>query len=212
MVQELTRRGFVGGCAALAACSAPTLAMAASPPDANVVDVHHHILPPTYMKGHGGEVLARSPGYAQAAEWTPERSLAEMDAAGTRTAVLSMNAPIWFGDPAEARALARDANLYAADLVRRFPGRFGTFAVLPLPDVEGALTELAHALDVLGADGVGLVSNYGDRYLGDPRFEPLLAELNRRGALVYVHPVVAGCCQSLVPDLAPAFLELPFDT
>jgi predicted TIM-barrel fold metal-dependent hydrolase len=176
-----------------------------------LIDVHHHLFPPAYLKARGGEVAARSRGYTQVLEWTPEKSLADMDAAGTSTAILSMTAPVWFGDVAEARGLAREANAYATGLVRDHPGRFGAFAALPLPDVEGSLAEAAHALDVLHADGVGLLSNYGDKYLGDTSFRPLLAELNRRGAIAYVHPTVATCCQNLVPEISPAFLELPFD-
>lgn len=210
MTVSLTRRAFAGGSAALAA-GAPLRAARPAPAPA-AIDVHHHLFPPAYLKARGGEVAARSRGFTQVLEWTPARSLAEMDAAGTRTAVLSMTAPVWFGDPAEARALAREANLFAAAMVRDHPGRFGSFATLPLPDVDGALAELTHALDTLGADGVGLLSNYGDRYLGDARFTPLLAELDRRGAVAYVHPTVASCCQNLVPEIAPAFLELPFDS
>lgn len=213
MSAALTRRGVLAGSgAALLAPCCPGLASAATAPGPGLVDVHHHLFPPAYLKARSGEVAARSRGYTQVLEWTPEKSLAEMDAAGTRTAILSMTAPIWFGDPAEARALAREVNLYARGLAQAHPGRFGAFAALPLPDVEGAVAEAAHALDHLGADGVGLLSNYGDAYLGDERFAPLLAELDARAALVYVHPTVASCCQNLVPAIAPAFLELPFDS
>jgi len=184
----------------------------AARPRTRLIDVHHHLFPPAYLKARGGEVAARSRGYIQVLEWTPEKSLADMDAAGTTTAILSMTAPVWFGDVDEARRLAREANSYAAGLVRDHTGRFGAFAALPLPDVEGSLAETAYALDVLNANGVGLLSNYGDKYLGDSRFRPLLAELNRRGAIAYVHPTVATCCQNLVPEISPAFLELPFDS
>ncbi|MBC2661025.1 amidohydrolase [Novosphingobium flavum] len=210
MVPTSTRRRFIGGSAALAACcGTPGLP---GPARTGAIDIHHHLFPPAYLKARGDEVAARSRGFTQVLEWTPEKSLAEMDAAGTRLAVLSMTAPVWFGDPAEARALAREANQFAAGLMRDHPGRFGAFATLPLPDVDGALSELAHALDELGAHGVGLLSNYGNAYLGDPRFEPLLQELDRRGAVAYVHPTVASCCQNLVPQIPPAFLELPFDS
>lgn len=208
-MHHLSRRTLIG--AGAAACCG--IGVSASARDtAGLVDVHHHLFPPAYLKARSGEVAARSRGYTQVLEWTPEKSLAEMDAAGTRTAILSMTAPVWFGDAAEARTLAREANDYAAALMRQHPGRFGSFATLPLPDVDGAITEAARALDTLGADGVGLVSNYGDKYLGDASFVPLFEELDRRGALVYVHPSVANCCRNLVPEIAPAFLELPFDS
>jgi predicted TIM-barrel fold metal-dependent hydrolase len=157
-------------------------------------------------------VAARSRGYTQVLDWTPEQSLADMDAGGTATAVLSMTAPVWLTDAAGAIALARDANDYAAGLVQRYRGRFAAFVTLPLPDIDGSLAEVGRGLDELHFQGVALLSNYHDTYLGDARFAPLLAELNRRAAVAYVHPTVASCCQNLVPDLSPAFLELPFDT
>ena len=210
MSERITRRTAIKGGAALAAACC-TIGAAAPRPARPLIDVHHHLFPPAYLEARSGEVAARSRGFTQVLEWTPEQSIADMDAAGTRTAVLSMTAPVWFGNVEEARHLAREANIYAAGLRRDFPGRFGTFATLPLPDIEGTLSETAYALDELHADGVGLLSNYGDIYLGDARFRPFLEELNRRGAVAYVHPTVATCCQNLVPEISPAFLELPFD-
>lgn len=208
----VTRRDALLGATAVAATCCGAHNAAAAPAMGKLVDVHHHLFPPAYLKAKSGDVATRSRGFTQVLEWTPEKSLAEMDAAGTRTAVLSMTAPIWFGDAAEARSLARQTNEYAAGLASDHPGRFGSFAALPLPDIDGALAEIGYALDTLKADGVGLLSNYNDKYLGEPQFEPLLAELDRRGAVVYVHPSVASCCQNLVPAISPAFLELPFDS
>lgn len=208
----VSRREALTGAAVIAAGCCGMRDAAAANPIRGLVDVHHHLFPPAYMKARSGDVAARSRGYTQVLEWTPEKSLAEMDAAGTRTAVLSMTAPLWFGDAPEARALARQTNEYAAGLARDYPGRFGSFAALPLPDVDGSITELGFALDTLKIDGVGLLSNYNDKYLGEPQFEPLLAELDRRSAVAYVHPTVASCCQNLVPSISPAFLELPFDS
>lgn len=203
------RQALVGTAGLAAACACGVQAQDANRP---LIDVHHHIFPPAYLGARSGEVAARSRGYTQVLEWTPAKSLADMDAGGTQTAVLSMSAPVWFGDVDEARGLARMANEYAAGMVRDHPGRFAYFATLPLPDVEGAVAEATHALDHLGANGVGLLSNYDNLYLGDARFRPLLEELNGRGSVVYVHPTVAACCQNLVPDISPAFLELPFDS
>ncbi len=207
----ISRRQALLGAAGVAAacCGHHALAQPGSSP---LIDVHHHIFPPAYLGARSGEVAARSRGYTQVLEWTPAKSLADMDAGGTRTAILSMSAPVWFGEVDEARGLARMANTYAAQMATDHPGRFGLFATLPLPDIEGAVAEAAYALDHLGANGVGLLSNYGDLYLGDVRFRPLLEEMNARGVVAYVHPTVAGCCQNLVPDISPAFLELPFDS
>jgi predicted TIM-barrel fold metal-dependent hydrolase len=177
-----------------------------------LIDVHHHLFPPAYMKAHSAVVAAHSRGYQQVLEWTPEQSIADMDAAGTSLAVLSMTSPVWITNAPEAIALARAANDYAATLIQRFAGRFAAFVTLPLPDIDGTLAEIARGLDQLRFRGVALLSNYNGAYLGEPQFAPILSELNRRGAVVYVHPTVASCCQNLLPDVSPAFLELPFDT
>ncbi len=203
------------GAAGLAASAFPGAAQTPLPPppkNRRLIDVHHHVFPSFYLERNSTEVASRSKGFTQALEWTPEKSIADMDAAGTSKAILSMVAPVWLGDNREARELATRANEYARDLKRKHAGRFGYFAVTPMPDVEGAIAEVGRALDRGEADGVGLLTNYQDKYLGDRAFDPLFAELDRRGAVVYVHPMVASCCQNLVPDIAPAFLELPFDS
>jgi predicted TIM-barrel fold metal-dependent hydrolase len=213
-ISARSRRSFLRASlsALLGTAGAATAADARAVRRRRLIDVHHHLFPPVYMQANAAIVAARSRGYTQVLDWTPERSLADMDAGGTTTAVLSMTAPVWLTNAAEAIALARAANDYAATLVQRYPGRFAAFVTLPLPEIDGSLAEMTRGLDALHFQGVALLSNYGDAYLGDPRFAPILAELDHRGAVAYVHPTVAGCCQNLVPDLAPAFLELPFDT
>ncbi len=121
-----------------------------------------------------------------------------MDKAGVLTALTSITTPaLRFLDEAGARKLARECNEYTAKLVADRKGRFGMFAVMPMPSVEGTLHEIAYALDTLKADGIGLLTSYGDKWLGDPAFAPVLEELNRRKAGVYTHPTTANCCANL---------------
>ena len=144
--------------------------------------------------------------------WTPEVSLGEMDRSGIESALLSVSTPgVWFGDAHESRRLARDCNEYGAALVQRYPQRFGVFAALPLPDVDGSLAEIAYAFDTLKLDGVGLLTSYDDLWPGNVRFAPVFDELDRRHARVFFHPTKASCCAA-VDDIPPSLTEFPFDT
>jgi predicted TIM-barrel fold metal-dependent hydrolase len=164
-------------------------------PDPRRVDVHHHLVPPAYARWLRDRGLAA--GGLPIPDWSAEASLAVMDASGVETAILSVSTPgVHLGDDAESRARAREVNEFAAKVVHDHPARFGFFATLPLPDVDGALAELAYALDTLRADGVVLLANSRGVYLGDPRLDPLLDELNRRRTVVFVHP-------SIIPGLEP---------
>ena len=176
------------------------------------IDVHHHILPPDYVEIVGDERIGPMILSGRTPEWTPEMSIEAMDRNGIATAVTSISAPgFWFGGTGETIALCRCSNDYAADIRKRHPGRFGVFAGLPLPDVAASLAEIAHALDTLEADGIGLMTSYGDRYPGDAAFAPVFDELDRRRAVVYFHPTQAPCSQCL-PEIPAATLEYPFDT
>src|SRR5215510_3229554 len=140
--------------------------------DPRRIDVHHHVVPPAY-----GEWL-RSQGLTAGGlpipEWTAESTLALMEGQGIATGVMSVSAPgVHVGDDAEARRMAREVNEFAAEVVRSHPGRFGFFATLTLPDVDGALAEAAHAFDRLGADGVVLLANTQGEYLGATDHDPL---------------------------------------
>jgi 6-methylsalicylate decarboxylase len=148
-----------------------------------------------------------------APKWTVELSFADMEKAGVAKSVLSLMPPgVWFGDPAAASKLARECNDFGALLVRDHPGRFGLFAALPLPDTEGSLREIEYALDVLKADGIGLFTSYGDKYLGDPAFVPVFEELNRRKAVVYTHPIIPVCCTGLIKGVSNGTIEFATDT
>lgn len=174
------------------------------------IDVHSHFATQSWMEN----VAATPKGLSGVWRgWTPARSLDYMDRSGVATSLLSLTMPgVWFGDDAAARRLARECNEYGAKLVTDHRSRFGLFAMPPLPDVDGSLKEIEYALDVLKADGVAMLTNYKDKWLGDPFFAPLFAELNRRKAVVYTHPTVASCCYSLVPNVAESAIEYGTDT
>jgi 6-methylsalicylate decarboxylase len=177
----------------------------------NLVDVHHHILPPDYVAALG-ERIGMQGLIGAVPEWSPSISIEAMDKNGIKTAVTSISSPgVWFGNAAETQALARNCNEYACGLKRDYPGRFGFFAVLPLPDIDLSLAEIEYAFDTLGADGVGLLTNYNGRYPGDPHFAPLFDELGRRKAAVFFHPTVSAGWGSL-PEIPIPTLEFPFDT
>ena len=169
------------------------------------IDVHHHMQPPEYVSRRRQQGTNRN--------WTPARSMEDMDKHDTATAIASITTPgVWFGDAQEARSLARICNEYGAQMVRDHPGRFGLFAAVPLPDPEGTLREIEYAYDVLKADGVGLFTSYGDKWLGDPAFVPAFQELHRRKAVVFVHVTVPTCCQNLFPGSSGFRAEVDFDT
>jgi predicted TIM-barrel fold metal-dependent hydrolase len=179
----------------------------------DAIDVHHHFLPPFYKPLARPWLDRFATGVAAVLAWTPERSLEAMAAARVRHSVLSISAPgVHFGDDLQARAVARDCNDYAARLAADHPGRFSFFAALPMPDIDGAIREAERAIALPGARGIGLLSNYGGRYLGDPAFRPLFDRLNARGTLVYVHPTDAPCCAGLNPDVPTPLIEFPVDT
>ena len=137
----------------------------------------------------------------------------ELDRDGVATAFASLAVPgRRFDDPAVARRLARRCNEYMAELRSRYPGRFGVFALLPMPDLQGALDEIEYAYDQLNADGIGLYSSYGEAWLGDPRFDPLFEELNRRNAVVFTHPTSNVACTHKQDWLGPAAIEYATDT
>jgi predicted TIM-barrel fold metal-dependent hydrolase len=173
--------------------------------------MHHHFAPPAWV----AEVKGRPLLQAANTTWTPAKSIEDMDRGGVAAAVVSITNPgMWFGDLAVTRRVARACNDYGAKLVQDYPNRFGLFAAMPLPDVEGTLKEIAHAYDTLKADGVGLMTSYGDAWLGNPAYRPVMEELNRRKAIVHVHPTAANCCRNLdyAPGVNPGSMEYGTDT
>jgi predicted TIM-barrel fold metal-dependent hydrolase len=183
--------------------------------DSGMVDVHHHMVPPFWFDEVRDIIAAQGGGriVPNWLGWSPQRAISEMDNNGVATAILSISTPgIWFGDPAQSRRLARQCNEYAAQMVADFPGRFGFFAALPMPDAEGSLSELQHAFGALRANGVGLLTSYGDKWLGDPTYDQVFEELNRRRVVVYVHPATPSCCTRLMPHVPPFLTEFIQET
>ncbi|MDP9050616.1 MAG: amidohydrolase, partial [Acidobacteriota bacterium] len=205
------RREFIAGMAALATTAlVPDWSSAQAAKDsAGWIDVHHHFAPPAYAAVLKQKELTPAP----LAGWSPQKTMDDMDKAGVTRAMISIVAPgVYFDDAEQARHLARDANENAAKLRSDHPGRFGSFATLTMPDIEGSLREIEHALDVLKADGIMLFTSYDKMWLGDPFFAPIFEELNRRKAVLFVHPTTNACCANLLPGVSSAKIEYGTDT
>ena len=195
------RRRLVFGTAAAALVSTFPLAARPAPGPQDFIDMHHHFEPSG--RNNSGDA------------WTIGAAVEELE----RHSVIAMgwSGPIFDTDVQPGRKKAREFNEWGRRIGVDHPGRFGLFASLPMNDVDGALAEIAYAYEVLKADGVGLASNYGDAWLGDAKFEPIFQELNRRKAVVYVHPFSAPCCSasklSYQKDLISApWIEFPTNT
>jgi predicted TIM-barrel fold metal-dependent hydrolase len=225
---SFNRRGLLGGIGAVAACC--SLAGHARTPQRSTakaipgtVDVHHHFYPKFLMDAWAaapleGDWAAYKTLFMGAPYigWTPQSALSLLDDNGIATAVLSLPAgTVGFLRGAELVRMVRQVNEYATRLAHDQPGRFGLFALLPMPDIADSLSEVTYALDTLGATGIALMTSYGNRWLGHPDFTPLLEELNRRKAVVHVHPKAPVCCTNLVqsnPWGESSLLEFPYDT
>jgi predicted TIM-barrel fold metal-dependent hydrolase len=197
------------GAGALLPASGMLAQVTSSPaaPKDGLIDVHNHFMPPSVIQELGAKRLGVM------ANWTPDKTLADMDSAGVSSVVTSI-APAGdvLSDPATAARLARTCNEYAARLAADHPGRFGLFANMPMPNIDATLREIAYAFDTLKADGIALYTSYGDKWLGDPAFNPVFEEFNRRRAVVYTHPQTANCCKNLIPGVGDGAIEWGTDT
>ncbi len=201
---QISRRRMMFGLSALAA--APSLLRGAEvrrAGGAGIVDVHAHFQP-NVLRALG------MPG--PMASWTLQKHLDDMAAAGVTRSLLSITTPGVPETGERARTLARGINEDAAKLAADNGGRIGYFLALPMDDPDAALKELEYGYDVLKAPGVGLFTSYGANWLGDKRFDPVFEELNRRKAVVYVHPNTATCCTRLIPEVADTLIEYGTDT
>jgi predicted TIM-barrel fold metal-dependent hydrolase len=207
-----SRRQVLAMLSATAALGGTAFAQASGP---RIIDTHHHIYPPKYVAANLDRLLKDTSTLPAAAytSWTPQFALIQMEKAGIATALVSMTSPgVWFDDGDDpARTRARICNEFGAQMIKDYPGRFGMFAAIPLPDMEGSLREIEYALDTLNFDGIGLLTSYNGRLLGDPMFATVFAELNRRKAKVFVHPTMS-CCGNVFPEISGPIIEFPTDT
>jgi 6-methylsalicylate decarboxylase len=215
--QGPSRRRVLATLSATAALAASPIGGTSFAADAGprIVDTHHHIYPPKYVGPNLDRLLTDTTALPASAytSWTPQYALDQMDKAGIETSIVSMTSPgVWFDDGNDpARARARICNEFGAQMIKDHPGRFGMFAAVPLPDTDGTLTEIEYALDTLKLDGIGLLTSYDGKLLGDPSFAPVLDELNRRKAKVFVHPTMS-CCGNVFPGISKPIIEFPVDT
>lgn len=177
-----------------------------------LIDIHAHFLTKSYLDAMNAAGVHDVDGFPMP-DWSPESAIEHMDRWGIATQILSISAPgIDFVSGDAARKLARKINEELAGIVARHPGRLRGFGLLPLPDVDGALREIEHALDVLKFEGIGLYTNFSGIYPGDARLDPLFEELNRRKAVTYVHPVAPPGFDRTRFGFPAATVEYPFDT
>ena len=218
-----SRREFIGAAAAAGGIAALFPGLSAFAQNANNprrIDVHHHFVPNeyvTYTKSHnqspGLLMKGRTTDPHAANPWELSIDLEDMDKNGTAVSMLSVTTPgFWFGKTDEIRTIMRQCNEAAAKIAKDHPGRFGSFAAIHPPDTDGALKEMEYALDTLKAEGIGLFSNYRDKWLGHESFAPVYQELNRRKAVVFVHPITGACCGNLVPGVADTLVDYGADT
>jgi predicted TIM-barrel fold metal-dependent hydrolase len=223
---EASRRRFLGGLAVTGAAlslpvgsalAQPAKPAVAKPKHHGVIDLHHHFWAPDYLKAQTDwEDAHHAPHVPGMLTWKPEVSIAEMDRGGVQTSVLSLasiSEGLWGLDAQAATKVVRASDDYAARIMSDYPGRFGLFAPLNMVDVDTSLQEIAYGYDQCHADGIGLQSSYNGKYLGDPSYEPIWQELNRRKAVIFVHGPNNACCSQIKdgPGMFGSVVEVTFD-
>lgn len=179
----------------------------------SLIDVHSHMMPDFYVEAVKAQGAGDHPeGMPAWPTWDIDGHLQMMDQEGIAVSMLSVPNKVHYGDDAAARRLCRQINEFGAQLMTAHPDRIGLFVSLPVPDIDGALNELAYAYDELGADGVLLNTNMNGLYLGDKRLRPLLAELDHRNAVVSVHPITPPHAESICCGRPSPMIEYLFDT
>ncbi len=176
------------------------------------IDVHAHTFPDFYADALREAGIKDIDGWKDPT-WSLETALEAMDKYRVKTQMLSMSSPgINFVDGSKRTQMARRLNDFHAKIVKDHSPRFGLLAILPLPDIDASLAEIAYAFDELDADGFGLLSNYNGTYLSDPKLDPVLAELNRRKAVVFVHPTTPPGWNDFTVGLPAPIMEYLFDS
>ena len=182
----------------------------------SLIDVHAHFLPPQYRDALASAGIDEPDGFPRIPTWSAQDHVGVMDRLGIGAAVLSVSSPgVQFGEgvsASDAVSLARHVNDVAATTIAEHPGRFGAFASLPMGDVDDALAEIERALDGLGLDGVNVLTHVGGVYLGDASLDPIMAELHRRHAVVFIHPTSPACWECTSLGFPRPMIEFPFDT
>src|SRR5262245_40776927 len=190
------------------------------------IDVHHHHQPPGFgiggggggrgaAGGRGGPGGGAQRGGGGRGPWTPQQSIEQMDKFGIGVAILSLTqmGDVVYDNTEKGRAAVRTVNEFGAKCMHDYSKRFGLFASIPLPDVDGSLKEIAYAYDTLKSDGVGIYTNDNQgHWPGDPKLEPIWQELGRRKAIVYMHPWVPSCCNNLNYGATSFMNEIDFET
>src|SRR6478672_5060365 len=180
-------------------------------PSSRRIDVHFHLIPQFYQDA--AYAAGAGPAIGRYPDWSPESALELMDRNGIDVAMTSLAQPgVQFGDPSKAPALARRCNEFASELCARWPKRFGSLATLPMWDMREAIAEIDHTMDQLKHQGVCLFASYGERFLGDPVFDPVMEALNARAAVVFVHPALHPSSRKLDLPWPGFMMEYVFDT
>jgi len=179
--------------------------------EAGMIDVHFHLIPQFYREAvyeaGTGPAIARYP------DWTPSLALELMDKHGIALAITSLAQPgVGFLPGDKASAFARRCNDYAAELIAQHPKRFGCFGLVPMHDIEAAIAETRYCLEILHFEGISLFASYGEKFLGDAMFDPLLSYLEANSAVVHVHPSLHPSSKSLDLPWPGFMIEYVFDT
>ncbi|KAH9205497.1 hypothetical protein DL95DRAFT_348311 [Leptodontidium sp. 2 PMI_412] len=164
------------------------------------IDVHCHAVPPKYRQRLIENGHQNPDGMPAIPPWSVESHLSLMKAHNISISVLSITSPGTYLSPGkseDAAQITRETNEELASICSAHPESFRFFASLPLPSVEDSLKEIDYALDVLGAVGFALMSNAQGIYLGDPSLDRVLAKLDERKAVVFLHP---SSCNLILPD------------
>ncbi|MFI8569092.1 amidohydrolase family protein [Rhodococcus sp. NPDC078407] len=216
MIDRRTLLGALGAAtisgAALSAMTSATVSASPTPAAGGVIDVHSHMVPDLYLREALASGIVLPDGMPKWPSWSVGEHLQMMDGCGIDSAILSVSSPgVHFGDDRQAADLARRVNDFGAGVVQGQP-RLGFFASLPLPNVVDSTIEAIRALDQLGADGVTVMSNAGGMYLGNAVLTPLLAALDARSAVVFVHPTSPPNAPAVTLGRPAPMIEFLFDT